>query len=550
MTTYENDPGSTRYIFVTGGVISGLGKGITSASIGYLLKQAGYRVIIQKFDPYLNVDPGTMSPIQHGEVYVTDDGAETDLDLGHYERFLDTSMSQLNNATAGQIYSSVLEAERRGEYLGRTVQIIPHVTNEIMRRFTHILDKKEYDIVITEVGGTVGDIESLPFLEAIRQFENQLDHHEYMNIHVTLLPYVDSSEEIKTKPTQHSVQKLREIGLTPDMIMCRSGKAGLDNAARAKIALFCNVRSYGVIDMPDAETIYEIPLIFKRQDVYQTLARHLELGNRHNPSLTDLRSMVLRIKDPKYSVNVGIVGKYTGMKDSYKSIMESFIHAGAENNTRVNLLWIDAEELENHAPQELKKRLEVLDGLLVPGGFGKRGIEGKIIAAQYAREHRIPFFGICLGMQIAVIEFARNVLGLKNADSTEFHPDTGEPVIDIMEAQKKITDLGGTMRLGAFDCELTVQSVAAEAYGNEKRISERHRHRYEVNNRYREALQNGGMKIAGINRTYDLVECVEIPEHPWYVGVQFHPELKSRIAKAHPLFREFVAAILKRKGYE
>ncbi|MFO7841004.1 MAG: CTP synthase [Fidelibacterota bacterium] len=548
MTKTEKDPGSTRYIFVTGGVISGLGKGITSASIGYLLKQAGYRVIIQKFDPYLNVDPGTMSPIQHGEVYVTDDGAETDLDLGHYERFLDTSMSRLNNATAGQIYSSVLEAERSGEYLGRTVQIIPHVTNEIIRRFTNILEKNECDIIITEVGGTVGDIESLPFLEAIRQFENQLEHYEYMNIHVTLLPYVSSSEEIKTKPTQHSVQKLREIGLSPDMIMCRSGEAGLDNSAKAKIALFCNVRSQAVIDMPDAETIYEIPLLFKKQDVFQTLAGHLQLKDCHDPLLTDLQSTVIRIKDPKYSVNVGIVGKYTGMKDSYKSITESFIHAGAENNTRVNLSWIDAEDLEKYSYHEMKKKLKPLDGILVPGGFGKRGIEGKIMAAQYARENKVPFFGICLGMQIAVIEFSRNVLGLKNADSTEFHLDTEEPLIDIMEEQKKITLLGGTMRLGAFDCDLEENSVAAKAYGK-KSISERHRHRYEVNNRYRNVLQGGGLKITGVNKKYDLVECVEIPEHPWYVGVQFHPELKSRVAKAHPLFREFIAAVLSKKGY-
>ncbi|MCK4813078.1 MAG: CTP synthase, partial [Candidatus Marinimicrobia bacterium] len=386
MAEHTNDPKLPRFIFVTGGVISGLGKGIASASIGYLLKQAGYRVTIQKFDPYLNVDPGTMNPTQHGEVYVTDDGTETDLDLGHYERFLDISMSKMNNATAGQIYSTVLEAERRGKYLGATVQIIPHITNEIIRRFTNILNKKEYDIVITEVGGTVGDIESLPFLEAIRQLENQLNYHEYMNIHVTLLPYVDSSEEIKTKPTQHSVQKLREIGLSPDIIMCRSGKVGLDSNARNKIALFCNVRPDGVIDMPDVQTIYEIPLLFKKQDVYTTIAKHLKLDNTHNPDLKELRSMVRRIKTPKHAVTIGIVGKYTHMKDAYKSIMESFIHAGAENNTRVNLFWIEAGNLETQTPKELKKTLKPLDGLLIPGGFGKRGIEGKILAAQYARK--------------------------------------------------------------------------------------------------------------------------------------------------------------------
>ncbi|MDD3715910.1 MAG: CTP synthase [Candidatus Marinimicrobia bacterium] len=547
MAAVGKGSGGTRYIFVTGGVISGLGKGITSASLGYLLKQAGYRVIIQKFDPYLNVDPGTMSPTQHGEVYVTDDGAETDLDLGHYERFLDISMSRMNNATAGQIYSSVLEAERRGKYLGKTVQVIPHVTNEIIRRFTQINKKEHYDIIITEVGGTVGDIESLPFLEAIRQFENRLDRHAYMNIHVTLLPYVHSSEEIKTKPTQHSVQKLREIGLSPDMIMCRSGSTGLDTAARNKISLFSNVRPEAVIDMPDAETIYEIPLIFKKQGVYLTLAKHLRLERRENPDMNDLRSMVRRIKDPKYNVVVGIVGKYTGMKDSYKSITESFIHAGAANNTRVRLVWVDAEDLENAGRKEFEKTLRSLDGILIPGGFGGRGIEGKILAARYAREHQVPYFGICLGMQIAVIEFARHIMGLEKANSTEFNPATPHPVIDKMEEQKKIRQLGATMRLGAFDCELQPGSLVSKAY-NEEKISERHRHRYEVNNAYRDALEAKGLRVAGVNRAYDLVECIELPGHPWFVGVQFHPELKSRVAKAHPLFREFVAAILKSKG--
>ncbi|MCK4530932.1 MAG: CTP synthase [Candidatus Marinimicrobia bacterium] len=546
MATDVKDPGSTRYIFVTGGVISGLGKGITSASIGYLLKAAGYKVTIQKFDPYLNVDPGTMSPTQHGEVYVTDDGAETDLDLGHYERFLDISMSKKNNATAGQVYSTVLEAERRGEYLGRTVQVIPHITNEIMRRFTAILDNDDFDIVITEVGGTVGDIESLPFLEAIRQFENTLHYHEHMNIHVTLLPYVDSSEEIKTKPTQHSVQKMREIGLAPDMIMCRTGKVGIDKSARDKIALFCNVRPSGVIDMPDAETIYEIPLIFKKQDVYTAIATHLRLGNEQNPVLRKLRTMVNHIKDPKHSVNVGIVGKYTDMKDSYKSITESFIHAGAENNTRVNLTWIEAEDLEKMDNRERNKTFKPLDGFLVPGGFGKRGIEGKILAAKYARKKNVPFFGICLGMQIAVIEYARNVLKLKDANSTEFNAKTACPVIDMMEEQKKVTNLGGTMRLGAFDCELTNNTKVKKAYRSAK-ISERHRHRYEVNNEYRDDLQKAGLNIVGINKAHDLVECIELPEHPWFVGVQFHPELKSRAVKAHPLFREFISAILKEK---
>jgi CTP synthase len=543
MAIETKDQQSTRFIFVTGGVISGLGKGITSASLGYLLKESGYKVTIQKFDPYLNIDPGTLSPTQHGEVYVTDDGAETDLDLGHYERYLDISMSKKNNATAGQVYSTVLEAERRGEYLGRTVQVIPHITNEIMRRFTNILEDEHFDVIITEVGGTVGDIESHPFLEAIRQFENTLEHHEYMNVHVTLLPYVSSSEEIKTKPTQHSVMKMREIGLSPDMIMCRSGEVGLDEGARNKIALFCNVKPYSVIDMPDAETIYEVPLLFKKQDVYKTMAQHLNLENQDSPILNALRSMVLHIKNPKHEVNVGIVGKYTDMKDSYKSITESFIHAGAENNARVNLTWIEAEDLEKMESSERKDLLDTLEGILIPGGFGARGIEGKILATQYARENKLPFFGICLGMQIAVIEYARNVLGLKDANSIEFNTGTNHPVIDMMEEQKKITDLGGTMRLGAFDCDLKLGSKVAQAYGSEK-ISERHRHRFEVNNIYRNQIQDSGMNIVGMNTAYDLVECIELPNHPWFVGVQFHPEFKSRPNRAHPIFREFIKAAI------
>ncbi|MFA6618816.1 MAG: CTP synthase [Candidatus Neomarinimicrobiota bacterium] len=535
---------ATRFIFVTGGVISGLGKGITSASLGYLLKEAGYKVTIQKFDPYLNIDPGAMCPTQHGEVYVTDDGAETDLDLGHYERYLDVSMSRKNNATAGQIYSAVLEAERRGEYRGRTVQIIPHITNEIIRRFTNVLEDEHYDVIITEVGGTVGDIESLPFLEAIRQFENNLDRHEHMNIHVTLLPYVESSEEIKTKPTQHSVMKLREIGLTPDMIICRSGKVCLDNEARNKIALFCNVKAASVIDMPDAETIYEVPLLFKKQGLYQTIAKHLDLENQTTPILNALRSMVLHIKNPRHEVNVGIIGKYAEMKDSYKSITESFIHAGAENLTKVNFTWIEAEDLKTSKTGEL---LDSLDGLLIPGEFGLKGVEGKILAVKYARENKLPFLGISLGLQVAVIEFARNILGLKDANSTEFDTKTSHPVVDVMEEHKRKMGLSDSMRLGAFDCDLKPASKVAEAYGCEK-ISERHRHRFELNNIYRDQLEEAGMHMPGINETYDLVECIELPDHPWFVAVQFHPELKSRVVKAHPLFREFIAAILRVKG--
>lgn len=543
MSSNSSYDSNTRFIFVTGGVISGLGKGITSASLGYLLKKAGYTVTIQKFDPYLNVDPGTLSPYQHGEVYVTDDGAETDLDLGHYERFLDESMSKFNNATAGQVYSTVLEAERRGDYLGATVQVIPHITNEIMRRFTAILENKHYDIIITEVGGTVGDIESQPFLEAIRQFENSLERHQYTNIHVTLLPYVDSSGEIKTKPTQHSVMKLREIGLAPDMIMCRSGKIGLDEDARKKISLFCNVKKNAVIDMPDAETIYEVPLIFKKQDAYTTLAKQLQLKDTSNPSLLKLKSMIHRIKEPEKEVNIGIVGKYTGMKDSYKSIMESFIQAGASNNARVNLVWLEADDLESQSETKQNEALSGLHGILVPGGFGKRGIEGKICAAKYARENNIPYFGICLGLQIAVIEFCRHVLGLKDANSTEFVKTLEHPVIDLMENQKAVTQLGGTMRLGAFDCDLTPGSTVYKAYKKEH-ISERHRHRYEVNNDYKQQLEDGGMTLVGINTQYDLVECIELPKLRWHVGVQFHPELKSRVEAPHPLFRNFVKAAL------
>lgn len=538
---------ATRFVFVTGGVISGLGKGISSASLGYLLKEAGYKVTIQKFDPYLNIDPGTMCPTQHGEVYVTDDGAQTDLDLGHYERYLDVSMSKKNNATAGQVYAAVLEAERLGKYLGRTVQIIPHITNEIMRRFTNVLEDEHYDVVITEVGGTVGDIESLPFLEAIRQFENTLDRHEYMNIHVTLLPYVESSEEIKTKPTQHSVMKLREIGLTPDMIICRSGKVGLDDEARDKIALFCNVKAASVIDMPDAETIYEVPLLFKKQGLYQTIAQHLHLENQTIPVLDALRSMVMNIKNPKHEVNVGIIGKYADMKDSYKSITESFIHAGAENHTRVNFTWIEAKDLQKTDTIKTENLLDSLDGLLIPGELGLEGVEGKILAVKYVRENKLPFLGISLGMQVAVIEFARNVLGFKDANSMEFDTKTPHPVIDIMKEHKKNMNLTSDMRLGAFDCDLKPGSKVALAYGCEK-ISERHRHRFEVNNIYRDQINKGGMNIVGVNKAYDLVECIELPDHPWFVGVQFHPELKSRVVKAHPLFREFIAAILKEKG--
>jgi CTP synthase len=536
----------TKYIFITGGVISGLGKGISAASLGYLLKESGYTVTLQKFDPYLNIDPGTMSPYQHGEVYVTDDGSETDLDLGHYERFLDQDMTALNNSTTGQIYYEVIKKERKGDYLGATVQIIPHITDEIIRRFTAITEQGDYDFILTEVGGTIGDIESLPFLEAIRQFELNLGPENCLNIHVTMLPFIKSTGEIKTKPTQHSVMKLREIGLQPDVIICRTEKPMLDRSIRQKIGLFCNVKADWVIEAWDADTIYEVPLILQRQSILGIIEKKFQLTAPKALDTIALKNFVSTIKYPSYETNIAVVGKYTGLHDAYKSIIESFNHAGVENDCHVNVRWIEAEDLESSNFDHTVEYLQKIDGILIPGGFGERGIEGKLAAIRFARENNVPFLGICLGLQTAIIEYARNVLGLEEANSTEFNEETPDPVIHIMPEQVKVLQKGGTMRLGAYRCDLVKNSKAAEAYQAET-VFERHRHRFEVNNHYRQQFIENGILISGVNPELDLVEIIEIPQHPWFVAVQFHPELKSRINKAHPLFREFVRASLKRR---
>ncbi|MGB9663995.1 MAG: CTP synthase [Ignavibacteria bacterium] len=529
-----------KYIFITGGVVSSLGKGITAASLGLLLKSRGYRVTIQKFDPYINVDPGTMSPFQHGEVYVTDDGAETDLDLGHYERFLDIITTRHNNTTAGQVYFEVITKERRGDYLGATVQVIPHITDEIKKRITFLGNSGDYDIVITEIGGTVGDIESQPFIEAMRQIMLSLGRKNSLCIHVTLVPFIAASGELKTKPTQHSVKNLLEMGVQPDIIVCRSEKK-LPKEIKSKIALFCNVQPNEVISAYDSFSIYEVPLILLKEKLDELVLEklHLNLGKL---KIDKWINFVERIKKPEDEVNIGICGKYVDLHDAYKSITETFVHAGAENNLKVNLIWLSAEKFEYEDPAELLKNVH---GLLVPGGFGERGIEGKIRAIKFARENKIPFFGICLGMQCAVIEFARNVCGLKQANSTEFRK-TRQNVIDLMPDQRKIKDLGGTMRLGAYPCIIEKGTKAYEAYKSEL-ISERHRHRYELNNKFRKILQDNGMIFSGLSPDGTLVEIIELKDHPWFLGCQFHPELKSRALRAHPLFREFVKASYKYK---
>lgn len=524
-----------KYIFITGGVVSSLGKGIAAASLGLLLKSRGLRVTIQKCDPYINVDPGTMNPFQHGEVYVTDDGAETDLDLGHYERFLDVSMSRQNNATTGQIYYEVISRERRGDYLGATVQVIPHITDEIKRRIAAVGASGEYDVVITEVGGTVGDIESLPFLEAIRQFTLNVGHRNAVNIHVTLVPYIRSAGELKTKPTQHSVKTLLEIGLQPDVLICRSERP-LSLDLREKIALFCNVEPRSVIEGRDVGSIYEVPLVFGRERLDEIVLEKLDL-KRPKPDLKRWMKFVDRVRNPAGRVTIAVCGKYTDLLDAYKSINESFVHAGAENNVAVDLKWVKAEQLEHDGPG---RYLEGVDGLLVPGGFGERGVEGKIRAIQHVRENKIPFFGICLGLQCAVIEFARNVCGLAGANSTEFRK-TNNNVIDLMLDQKKVKDMGGTMRLGAYPCAVTKGTKAYAAY-RKGLVYERHRHRYEVNNKFREVLAEHGMIFSGVSPDNSLVEMIELPDHPWFVAGQFHPELKSRAVNPHPLFRDFVKA--------
>ena len=527
---------NTKYIFVLGGVMSGLGKGIAASSIGYILKNSGLKVTILKLDPYLNVDPGTMNPYQHGEVFVLDDGSETDLDLGHYERFIDVSMTRNNNATAGQIYSTVLEKERKGEYLGQTVQVIPHVTDEIIQRIKSVNKPKKYDVVICEVGGTVGDIESLPFMEAIRQLSLNVGPQNHLIMHVTLLPYVDASGELKSKPTQHSVMKLREIGLSPDMILCRS-QHHIDKSVREKIALFCNVRSDHVFEGRDVQSIYEVPLLLHEQNMGHLVNERLQL--KKEPDLSKLKNFVHNYKNPQVELTIAMCGKYTELIDSYKSVLESFVHAGVENSARVNIKWVKTDKITND--KSASKQFKDVDGILILPGFGSRGSEGKILSSKYARENKIPFLGICLGMQCAIIDFARHVCGLKGANSTEFNKRTKHPVIDLMESQKAIKIKGGTMRLGAYDCTIKAGTKTYSAYRS-KKISERHRHRYEVNNRYKNRLEKAGMVISGVNDSLGVVETIEISGHPWFVAGQFHPELKSRVNKAHPLFREFIKA--------
>lgn len=528
-----------KYIFVVGGVISGLGKGIAASSIGYLLKSAGLKVTILKLDPYLNVDPGTMNPYQHGEVFVLDDGSETDLDLGHYERFIDINMSKYNNATTGQVYSTVLEKERKGDYLGATIQVIPHITDEIKKRIKLVNDKNKYDVVICEVGGTVGDIESLPFMESIRQMSVEVGYHNHLIVHVTLVPYIQASEELKTKPTQHSVMKLREIGLSPDIIMCRSNYDLTESVAK-KIALFCNVPKDHVIEGKEVKSIYEVPLVFDEQKMGQIIMNRLELTG--SPKISRLRNFISKYKNPSKEVNIAMCGKYTELPDAYKSVLEAFIHAGVENNTRVNVNWIPTEKIRDD--KGASKQFDNCDGILLLPGFGSRGSEGKILSCKYSRENGVPFLGLCLGLQCAVIEFARNICGLNGANSTEFDKNTPHPVIDLMESQKAIKRKGGTMRLGAYSCELSPRTKALKEY-KKKHITERHRHRWEVNNRYRSRLEKHGLIISGINKELNLVEIVENPNHPWFIASQFHPELKSRLNKAHPLFRGFIGAAVK-----
>ncbi|SDL60560.1 CTP synthase [Salinimicrobium catena] len=527
----------TKYIFVTGGVSSSLGKGIIAASLAKLLQARGYKTTIQKLDPYINVDPGTLNPYEHGECYVTEDGAETDLDLGHYERFLNVNTSQANNVTTGRIYQSVIEKERRGEFLGKTVQVVPHITNEIKERIQLLGKNHEYDIVITEIGGTVGDIESLPYIEAVRQLKWELGDDNALVIHLTLVPFLSAAGELKTKPTQHSVKTLMESGIKADILVCRT-EHELSDDIRRKLALFCNVKQEAVIQSIDASTIYDVPNMMLEEGLDTVTLKKLALPDDSSPNLTQWNEFLKRHKNPKHEVTIGLIGKYVELQDSYKSILEAFIHAGAANEVKVNIESIHSEFINDTT---IKNKISHLDGVLVAPGFGERGVEGKIDAVRFAREQKIPFLGICLGMQMAVIEFARNVLKLKNANSTEMDASTPHPVIDLMEEQKEITHLGGTMRLGSWKCELKEGSIAEEVYGN-KTISERHRHRYEYNNKYAEQLESQGMLSTGINPDTKLVEIVEVPEHPWFVGVQYHPEYKSTVASPHPLFVAFVKA--------
>ncbi len=531
----------TKYIFVTGGVVSGLGKGITAASLGRLLKERGKRVTIQKFDPYINIDPGTMSPYQHGEVFVTEDGAETDLDLGHYERFVDENLSKYSNVTTGRLYWSVLNKERKGEFLGATVQVIPHITNAIKERVYRVGKNVHSDIVITEIGGTVGDIESLPFLEAIRQVASEVGRENVLYIHVTLIPYLNKSQEMKTKPTQHSVKELRSIGIQPDILVCRT-ESPLSDDMKDKMALFCNVDKECVIENLDADSLYEIPLMLEDQGLADIVVKRMNI-ECHEPDLTTWAALVERDKHREKKVAIGLVGKYVELHDAYISIVESLEHAGIYHSADIDIKWLNSEEINDGNAESI---LGGLDGILVPGGFGDRGIEGKISAIRYAREKNVPFFGICLGMQCAVIEYSRNIVGLEEAHSSELEPEIKYPVIDLMPEQKDIDELGGTMRLGAYPCKVADGSRAYEAYG-EALIYERHRHRYEFNNEYRETIVDAGLKISGVSPDDRLVEMVEIENHPWFVGVQFHPEFKSRPNRVHPLFKNFVGASLKHR---
>ena len=536
----KGQPKTAKYIFVTGGVTSSLGKGIVASSLAKLLQARGLSCTIQKFDPYINIDPGTLNPYEHGECYVTNDGAETDLDLGHYERFLGVPTSQANNITTGRVYNNVITKERRGDYLGKTVQVIPHITDEIKRNILILGETGQYDIVITEIGGCVGDIESLPFIEAARQLKWDLGEKNTLFIHLTLIPYLASAGELKTKPTQHSVRALSELGVQPDIIVCRT-EHPVPMEMRRKIALFCNVSPNDVIEAMDAETIYDVPLLMRKEKLDQRALYKLDIYNDKDADLESWKNFLGKLKNPTEQITVGLVGKYVELKDSYKSIAEALIHAGAMNETKVNVIWISSESLVDG---DYQKKLAELDGILVAPGFGERGIEGKINAVKYARENKVPFFGICLGMQCAVIEYARNVLGLEDAHSSEMNPETTNPVIDLMEEQKTVTNKGGTMRLGAYACKLEKGSLAHHIYGK-LNIQERHRHRYEFNNAYLEQFKAAGMIPTGINPESNLVEIVELKDHPFFIGVQFHPEYKSNVANPAPLFVHFVKAVLK-----
>lgn len=540
--TTKGNMNQTKYIFVTGGVTSSLGKGIIAASLAKLLQARGYRTTIQKFDPYLNVDPGTLNPYEHGECYVTDDGAETDLDLGHYERFLNTPTSQANNVTTGRVYLSVIEKERRGEFLGKTVQVVPHITNEIKSRMQLLGQTGDYDIVITEIGGTVGDIESLPYIESVRQLIWELGEENGIVIHLTLVPYLAAAGELKTKPTQHSVKTLMESGIKADILVCRT-EHEISDEIRQKLALFCNVKREAVIQSIDASTIYDVPNLMLEEGLDKVALKKLGLSDGTQPDLKKWNQFLSQHKNPKHTVNVGLVGKYVELQDSYKSILEAFIHAGAENETKVNIISIHSEYLDVNT---VEKQLKDLDGILVAPGFGNRGIEGKIDTIRYARENNIPFLGICLGMQMAVIEYARNVLGYKEANSIEMNENVLHPVINLMEEQKDIENMGGTMRLGAWECALEKDSLAYNVYGSTQ-IMERHRHRYEFNAKYKTELEAEGLKCSGVNSKTGLVEIVEIPTHPFFIGVQYHPEYKSTVANPHPLFVSFVQAMVKNK---